>query len=225
MWTIAHQRATFSTPQLQLAVNFHEPWNGVELIQYQQHSLPNPPRILRAHVQALVADREPLCECYIRGRDLLATYQPAMQGKVRVQIYWRAWPEQPANSVPVGVQMILSAQTDLLDAAPQTQTSSVFNPMPAAQWCALRENAYLLSGLTDDVSYLEMIHPSDFAGVSLNQPSSPPSLAWTLFPERMEKGVIRRSRICGLLLPQQQDREQASLAMQQFAEEPLPLTT
>ena len=71
-----------------------------------------------------------------------------------------------------------------------------------------------------------MVHPSDFvaaqvdADMQLNQ-----CLSTTLFPEHLEKGVIRRGRICGWFMPTETDLEVAVQLARQFVDEPLPLTT
>ena len=46
----------------------------------------------------------------------------------------------------------------------------------------------------------------------------------TLFPERLEKGVIRRGRVCGWFMPVENDLETAVRLARAFVEEPLPLT-
>jgi len=76
------------------------------------------------------------------------------------------------------------------------------------------------------LSFAQMVHPSDFvaaelaADMQLNY-----SLSATLFPERLEKGVIRRGRICGWFMPAENDLETAVQLARQFVDEPLPLTT
>jgi hypothetical protein len=45
-----------------------------------------------------------------------------------------------------------------------------------------------------------------------------------LFPEHLEKGVIRRGRVCGWFMPAENDLETAVALARQFVAEPLPLT-
>ena len=53
------------------------------------------------------------------------------------------------------------------------------------------------------LSYAEMVHPSDFVSAYTAPRMSPSTRSF--FPERLEKGVIRRGRICGWLLPSEND--------------------
>jgi hypothetical protein len=74
------------------------------------------------------------------------------------------------------------------------------------------------------LSYAEMVHPTDFVSAEAN--GRPPTcVRSTLFPEGLEKGVIRRARICGWFLPTENDLETAVELAKQFVDEPLPLTT
>jgi len=70
-----------------------------------------------------------------------------------------------------------------------------------------------------------MVHPSDFAGASVALDGRQPMVVnSTLFPERLEKGVIRRGRICGWLMPVENDLATATILARSFVDEPLPLT-
>jgi hypothetical protein len=75
-------------------------------------------------------------------------------------------------------------------------------------------------------SYAEMVQPSDFAGASLElRGEELLRYSHPLFAERLEKGVIRRVRLCGALLPRDGDLERALQVYQNFIAAPLPLTT
>ena len=59
-----------------------------------------------------------LTEVYARGNDVIALYEPLTQNQVQPSIYWRArWDE---GRQAVGVEMIVSMQTSLLDSNPET---------------------------------------------------------------------------------------------------------
>ena len=77
-------------------------------------------------------------------------------------------------------------------------------------------------------AYLEMVHPSDFRQTTFEWASqSPPVVRLThrLFAERLEKGVILRSRIRGLFIPRSHADELARQEYRRFAASKLPLTT
>lgn len=76
-------------------------------------------------------------------------------------------------------------------------------------------------------SYVEIVHPADFRQTTIDWMSeSPPvvRLAHRLFAERLEKGVILRSRIRGLFVPRGHDEELARREYRRFAQSALPLT-
>src|SRR5262249_34795223 len=77
------------------------------------------------------------------------------------------------------------------------------------------------------LSYAQLVHPSDLAATEIVADAI--CGLWgvkaTLFPEHLEKGVIRRARICGWFMPVEGDLEMASALARQFVDEPLPLTT
>jgi hypothetical protein len=76
-------------------------------------------------------------------------------------------------------------------------------------------------------SYLEMVHPADFRQTTFEwtADSSPiVRLAHRLFAERLEKGVILRSRIRGLFVPRARDTERARTEYRRFAASEPPLT-
>jgi hypothetical protein len=239
MWTIAHDQASFVSPGLRLAIPYIQPWQGVLFQSYRATTFSTPLALLQAQVRKFISHDAPVEECYRRGHDLVVTYRPTTERQVRIQIYYRAIPGDDLSPA-AGVEVIISAQTDLLDVAPTAQTSSLLPSfslhriwsfdetlqsfIPLDQQHLHESDSYLVRPLLEDVSYLEMIHPSDFAGVELSTALAHSELHWTLFPERMEKGVIRRSRLCGLLLPQEQDQACALASRHHFVHEPLPLT-
>lgn len=76
-------------------------------------------------------------------------------------------------------------------------------------------------------SYIEMVHPTDFRQTTFEWMSeSPPVVQLThrLFAERLEKGVILRSRIRGLFVPRNHAEELARSEYRRFALSEVPLT-
>ena len=180
-------------------------------------------------------------DSYIRGIDLVAAYKADEAGQRQPHIYWRSV-EQPSCKA-AGVQMIVSAQTSLLDSDPQLICTSRFS---VSELLAHDDNNFFqplqISGRSDvivsaaylarpagaDFSFLEMIHPTDFAGAMVLPVSGAPDgwqSQWQLFPERLEKGVIRRTRLAAWFVPRSGDVAVSSELFQQFTAEPPPLTT
>ena len=83
-------------------------------------------------------------------------------------------------------------------------------------------------------SYVEMVHPADFDSSSVEDLAVPSqgtgsaagvSLRHPLFRERLEKGVILRSRVLALLLPEWPTFGTIADIERAFVDEELPLTT
>jgi hypothetical protein len=188
-------------------------------------------------------ERESLLEAYVRGSDLVATYAPTAKCQVRPEIYYRALSEAPGMFG--GIELIVSAQTSLLGVDPALRVEST---LPLGEVLALRASdrfeslAVAPRGLTidrapgvflfrpagADWSYLEMVFPSDFSTARFSIESEAAHrlrLANRLFPESLEKGVIRRGRLRGLFLARSEDEAAALTAFRAFAASPPPLTT
>jgi hypothetical protein len=181
-------------------------------------------------------------ERYVRGCDFVATYAKSADYPVAPQFYWRAALHEALSAVQI--QTILSVQTDLLDSHPEASVNSfalesrlfhapslahdAFREISESASCegnAGREHLFVFRNEGLDLSYAQMVHPSDFvaAEVQVNE-SRPPLVSASLFPESLEKGVIRRARISGWFLPAENDLRAAVELAKQFVNEPLPLT-
>jgi hypothetical protein len=85
----------------------------------------------------------------------------------------------------------------------------------------------LLRPIGSGPSYIEMVHPADFRQTTFEwtTDSSPVvRLSHRLFAERLEKGVILRSRIRGLFIVRSHDTETARTEYRRFAASEPPLT-
>jgi hypothetical protein len=187
-----------------------------------------------------------LHEWYVRGRDLIARFEKSPAHKLTPQIDWRAGncPEHQAASLEV----IVSMQTELLDSHPQALVHSFCQGAEVWQARSFEQPHFELLGAADEgrehfaaegteqlfvfreprlgISYAQANHPSDFVATRIvgNAAGGQWSIAATLFPERLEKGVIRRGRICGWFLPSKNDLQVATELARRFVNEKLPLT-
>jgi hypothetical protein len=191
------------------------------------------------------ADRR--IESYVRGDDLISTYE-SIGPQGTPQVYWRL--HRYDHRPTIGIEVVLSMRTDLLDGIPLSAVDTLisgatlhhaaaldvaaFVPLRSRKSARSIDNAesathlFVLRDKSLGLSYAEMVHPTDFASVVVSNPESVVD-SWhiksMLFPERLEKGVIRRGRICGWFLPRENDLAVAVELAQQFIDEPLPLTT
>jgi len=184
-------------------------------------------------------------ERYVRGCDFVATYAKSTEFPVAPQFYWRAALHESLAAVQI--QMILSVQTDLLDSHPEASVNSfalesrlfhastlraeafrevaAVTPPAPVDHNASREHLFVFRNESFGLSYAQMVHPTDFVTAEIHSNASHPWLVdSTLFPEFLEKGVIRRARISGWFLPAENDLAAAVQLAKQFVEEPLPLT-
>jgi hypothetical protein len=184
-----------------------------------------------------------ITERYVRGLDFVASYKATGAKHITPHVYWRSNFNESENTVRV--ELVLSAQTDLLDSgASWIVGSSISNALllhaaslkrptfEDASAAAERfdetdaaEHLFVFRASSLGFSYAQMVHPTDFvvAEVAFNEERKL-MLRSTLFPERLEKGVIRRGRVCGWFMPVENDLETAVRLARAFVEDPLPLT-
>jgi hypothetical protein len=184
-----------------------------------------------------------LGEAYVRGSDLIASYAPQPDYPFTPHFRWQAtWhPELGA----VQIEMILSVQTDWLDSRPEATVTSValgarvfsastldakalveLVPPGVHEIEAAQSQHHLVVFRQEElgISYAEMVHRCDFVRRTLQLDQAAGRVESLLFPERLEKGVIRRGRVSGWLLPAEGDCAAAVALARQFDEEPPPLT-
>ena len=217
MWRIDHTQASLSVPKLSASINLGRPDSGLMDIVWQGSPIPGA-RLLQVHRPRAEAVQQ-LVDAYVRGPDLIAAYESRLGGAVAMQLAWRFrdW----ADLGLAGLELIVSVQTDLLDDDPELALAS---ELPCCEvWQAGDSQATTLrraggsepdsrgpclgAGLfayrftNSPGSYLEMLQPTDLGRADCEPGTAPGTVRsrWRLFEERLEKGVIRRARACGLL--------------------------
>ena len=190
------------------------------------------------------------CDCYIRGGDLVATYPEQAPAGVRAQIYWRAT-SHPVAAALAAIELVASVQTSRLDSCPTITTRSEMIARVAFQLVSLERGTfadlmakpdhsassdapdapqcYLFRLSSTKYSYVEMVHPADAYQTSwdgwLQGLDFRLQLSHRLFPDRLEKGVILRARVLGVVLDRDGDQDAAVQHYAAFLNEELPLTT
>jgi hypothetical protein len=163
---------------------------------------------------------------------------------MRSQIYWRVAPT--TNATAAAIESLISVQTSLLDSCPTLVSSSelvvgsafrlqgagfesTVEIAAAARGTTFDHSAEpggFLFRLEHDVSYAELVHPADCERSRVEiDGAGRARLSHELFPSRLEKGVILRARVLGVLLPRAGDREAAAKHFAAFLAADLPLTT
>jgi hypothetical protein len=248
-WQIENSSARLKLARLSARVNPLDPAAGVGDVSVDGRPLlglaplaVDLPRVESQHAASNV-------EVYVRGGDLVATYADRPEPQMRTQIYWRAATHDLQQAV-AAVELVASVQTNLLDSCPKLSThsridaSEVFqltdpeqgtfaplNPRPAraeTRGQAERGSCYLFRLAGGSFSYVEIVHPAEAQHSSCdatNNPGTSCALRHRLFAERLEKGVILRARVLGVLMDRSGDQAAAARHYASFLSAELPLTT
>jgi len=240
-WTLDQDRANLQLPGLRAQVSLRRPELGVELLELG-HRQVTTTRLLG--VQLAAVEKRPLEESYVRGDDLVATFRAVEDDPIRRQIYWRAVThgvdaDGSADEHP-GLDLILSAQTDLLDGSPLLSVVShlvdgeLLRLDPHGDWRPLSAEklpgsdlqAWLLRPRESAFSYVQAACPGDVAEVEFRPDRTGDRVTCEsrMFSGRLEKGVIRRGRMRGLLVPREDDQQRAVAAVAALLCAKLPLS-
>ena len=248
MWTLEKQTAHLNTNHITAVLDVLQPSQGLSNLAAFRCPLTNC-RVLQILAPFRRDGSESLHEVYVRGDDLIASYAGSESTALQPHIRWRSLQIRTQQLDAVGVELIVSMQTYLLDSDPTVSISStlvatdvrrcvdlengdfetlaVISPgeLPVSEDPRASLIVFRLVGV--DISYVEMVPPTDYRGGQL-QGTSPGSSAvcWRsrIFSERLEKGVIRRGRIWGLFVRRSHDLELAVRCYRQLTSSPPPLT-
>jgi hypothetical protein len=152
------------------------------------------------------------------------------------------------SQIIADVELILSIQTSLLDSDPMSMVETELNAAQASRLVdppssrlehlsssvtplvldPTTGNGCFLFRLADaPLVYAEMIHPADFHRSTIKPGAGNESslcLSHQLFPQRLEKGVILRSRIRSFFTLAETELTTIARAYQDFAASAPPLT-
>jgi hypothetical protein len=240
-WKLNHFLAHATIDGLSGSVHLLEPARGIELKWRNAACV----IAFRLQLDAVAADSTAsTLEAWIRGDDLVASYAERPGRLMRGQVYWRAhrWGDM---EIPA-IDLIASVQTSLLDSDPSLH---VISNIPAGKVLCLTDGAtgravplsvsdqqltvghesshlpcFLFRLADGESSYIEMIHPADFAESDLTNAATDIQLSNRLFGGRLEKGVIVRSRMRAFFAPRDRDVELARACFAEFAASDPPLT-
>jgi hypothetical protein len=154
-------------------------------------------------------------DLYAREDDLVATYLEQGHQRRRWLVYWRVRRDLPS---PAAVELQISAQTELLDVDPQLVVSSrLVGGEVIAAGAAASEPGYLRARLSRQWDCLQAAQP--LTGLDRGT-----LIAHRLFLDRLEKGVLLRSRVVFALVEPEGGRQQVEEVYQAFCRSRLPLT-
>ena len=186
----------------------------------------------------------PIADAYVRGNDLVASYQPTNDWPYSPQIYWRANTLASIDGVIGSLSLLVSVQTNLLDTWPRIGVGSRLACNEALYVPPSREKNARAESLTRDrtidpsagdccivrrlaelpLSYVEIMPASDFRKLDVCREGGGWRVRWEVFGEFLEKGVIRRARLQSAFLRREDDLQIATACCEAMEQSSLPLT-
>jgi hypothetical protein len=218
-WRLDQHTAHLASPILSAQIDLARPDAGCQHAQFRGQSLG------LAHwlaVKPSVASAPIAIEdSFSRGDDLVATYAESPAWPIRWQVYWRLLDADALGPALAGIELIVSAQTSLLDSLPALRVETVLAGAIASVHQASTVRAPLPG---TKLSYLQLIHPADNQGTEIDQPPGQLTIRHPLFLRSLEKGVILRARLRGLILDQTNQESTAQTCAALIRDSPTPLT-
>jgi hypothetical protein len=260
-WQLERQTARLQAASVAASIDLSHPDRGIALRVDSVDSVPTL-SVLGFALGDAADFKQAQLDAYVRQSDLIATFERADPRPMRAQLYWQwidpaQFAPDCASKVLAAVDLVASVNTSLLDADPASMMRTsieevaaivelarspgglgaglLFAGRPACGVSIVRGKANtgcFVARCASDLSWVEMVHPSDFCGSTINIAVGSPSEAATsqvgfshkLFEQRLEKGVILRARVRGALVQQSCDVDVALAAYERFSASEPPLT-
>jgi len=237
MWTIQSTTAHLQIANLTAKIDLAFPNRGLSDVNLNSINLP------LAHTLAMQLRKPPSGEperkltAYTRERDLIATYGKQANQENHAEIMWRYMTSPNDTQSTVGVEVVATLQTDelyqpaILTSQTALTADNISTYSPEGTWLNSEADAptanaiAILCHFSNGASYLEIAHPMDAQGFTLNCSGESTRWEFLLLDQEIEKGVIRRARIQGWWCSEFLTRGAASELIANLSNSPLPLTT
>jgi hypothetical protein len=244
IWQFQRTVAELKCGSLVARVDASQPQLGVQSLRLANQAVAG--SLLSLMPGDLAAWSAGLADAYVRGGDLVATYEPANDWPYAPTIYWHA--EQTARHGGLAtLSLLVSIQTNLLDTHPRVCVATELPAQEVLQ-LSMRGSGKLNASAVDakqrtiasdsattgvlwrlpggQVSYVEIAEANDFRQLVIARNDGGVWRSdWELFAEFLEKGVIRRARLQAAFLPSANDVALAAELCRSLESRPLPLTT
>jgi hypothetical protein len=244
-WSLRGNVAELSCGKLSGRVDASRPNAGLHNVTFDgTHEAIDFLRAYRSDVGTEKSWPLPVAESYVRGNDLVASYSAIDAWPFSPQLYWRANSLRAVHGVLASASLLVSVQTHLLDTVPQIAVTSLVPneelllvTVNGSQSSAARiDSSQTIPSTNEDccvvsrmrgatLSYIEIMPAGDFHAINLRAEGAGVAFEWRLFAEFLEKGVIRRARIHGAIVPRDNDVEIAAACCKAIDGLELPLTT
>lgn len=251
-WQLQQFQAKFIAGRISGACNLLTPYHGLHELSVDGSSIAgvqllglNLPEVSSQTAGAAL-------ECYTRCGDLVGIYGPTDSHPFRSQTYWRLTSHRTDDErfpAVAAIELTAAKQTELLDSRPDLSVESYLPFMTAWRLIDVNKSqfetinvgsqptfsrpgdlaCFLFRLPGEQLSYVEMVYPLDFETSRFAcEPHGGQNWVSTrhdLFVHRLEKGVILRARVLGLLLARDNDMPAAAAHYAAFAASAPPLTT
>ena len=215
MWQLIGSTARLETPKLNCQLDLKLPVSGLTGVTgalTPKHRFQAPDMSIMQLMLPVAS--APVADTYVRGNDLVATFEESTVHRCRTQVYWRI--EDESNFC--GIQMIVSVQTSILDANPGLSVTSKLG-----RGVQVIDDGIALCSLPDsEVCYVEVADSSNVESMIVLNESQ---ITSRLFPGSLEKGVIRRARLLGCFVSGEAADATARSIRDEFIRSAPPLTT
>jgi hypothetical protein len=246
MWKLEDHLARVRSESFEASINLLRPMDG--LGQFRIAGTPLG-QLQLLGVQLPVGtsvDPGNVLERFVRGWDIAVAYGGWGSWPIRLDVLWRVTATTESNQQQATIDCVISVRTELLDTRPEM---AVTGSLPACRILRLTgqdSGSFTELGIPDSlvldrrdspscllfriadspVSYLEMVHPADVGHdeLSLKSGSSQLQVRHTLFPFQLEKGVIFRARVRGVLFSSSDDLSVAGGLYRKFVTADPPLS-
>jgi hypothetical protein len=199
-WQLDGITARLTLPRLSLAFDANQPGEGLRNIRVLDRYWPKG-RLFGVTGPIQSAAKCELAEWYVRGDDLIASYETGQPDAARIDLLWHVAKPVEGDSHIARIDLLVSIRTDRLDWRHDVCLESV---IPAADDYAELSSSDWFAGNDWDWSLDLMVHSSDLRRRELKAALGLPGarqLRHELFPtETLEKGVILRARAEALFL-------------------------
>jgi hypothetical protein len=219
LWRIETHIARVATDELSMEIDLARPQAGCHNVHFRGQPLAFDRWL--AVAPALQSAPIAIEDSFTRLGDLVVTYAETPGWPIRWQVYWRLLAGESLGPALAGIELIVSAQTSLLDSLPALRVESVV----AGTHKAVHQGTTVRAGLPGtDFAYLQMIHPADNQKTEIDQSPDHLTIGCPLFLRSLEKGVILRARLRGLIIEQSNAEATAHTCASLFQDSPTPLT-
>lgn len=243
MWKVEDNWASLETGRLVARVNPRAPHDGLLDLCLDGRGIAGA-RLMQLHSRG----KSGVADFFVRSADLVAQYPAGQVQGISCQVYWRSIEIREFSAV--GVELVVSVQTDLLD---DVASIALGSELPCKEVLHVMEDdtrsftSAKLPHISDSPNTvqinrpgpilfrlgkgigtcMEMVHPTDFSSGQIDCPTPDKGCAkstMSVIGQPLEKGVIRRARSQALFVPAEGDEAAAIECYRRFAASALPLT-